>query len=82
MVYIQTWQCDPPFNFFNITSGLCQTLCGGYTIENNITSACDPCNNTKCYQCDTNDTLICTDCSAYDYYQLVNNTCVCLPGYF
>lgn len=28
--YMQTWLCPEPYYYFNITSGLCQTLCGGF----------------------------------------------------
>jgi hypothetical protein len=32
VLYMMTWQCDPPFLYFNLTTRLCQTLCGGYTV--------------------------------------------------
>jgi hypothetical protein len=28
--YMQTWLCNPPYSYFNLTSGLCQTQCGGF----------------------------------------------------
>lgn len=29
---MMTWRCDPPYYYFNLTSGKCQTLCGGFNI--------------------------------------------------
>jgi hypothetical protein len=80
--YMQTWRCDPPFLYFNLTSGLCQTLCGGYTYENPLTFTCEPCVNTLCYQCTDPSKDLCTECSASLFYELVNETCVCMSAYF
>ena len=55
--YMMTWQCDPPFYYFNLSSGMCQPLCGGFNIEIPSAYTCDPCQNSKCYQCATNTTL-------------------------
>ena len=30
--YMMTWQCDPPYVYFNLTSRLCQTQCGAFTV--------------------------------------------------
>lgn len=31
--YMQAWLCQDPYLYFNLTSGLCQTLCGGFNYE-------------------------------------------------
>ena len=28
--YIKTWQCDPPYYYFNLSSNMCQDRCGDY----------------------------------------------------
>ena len=33
LFYMMTWQCDPPYHYFNLTTGYCQTACGGWHIE-------------------------------------------------
>ena len=38
--------------------------------------------NTLCYQCDQPDKNLCTSCASYQFYELVNNSCVCMGGYF
>jgi hypothetical protein len=79
---METWLCSPPFYYFNITSALCQTLCGKFTYENTTAFICEPCQNTLCYECTQTDKSICTDCASYLFYELVNNTCACMGGYF
>ena len=79
---MQTWLCTPPYYYFNLTSSLCQTLCGGYTFENETSYICDPCVNSACYQCDEPDKNLCTECATYLYFELVDGDCVCLAGYF
>jgi hypothetical protein len=32
ILYMMTWQCGSPFLYFNLTTRLCQTECGGYTV--------------------------------------------------
>jgi cysteine-rich repeat protein len=78
---MMTWQCQAPYYYFNLTSGLCQTLCGGYNIENVTEFICVPCQNTLCYQCDDPLTNHCTDCASYLHYELVDGQCVCMSGY-
>ena len=31
--YIKTWQCPTGYDFFNLTTNLCQDMCGDYTYE-------------------------------------------------
>jgi hypothetical protein len=66
--YMETWLCSPPFYYFNITSNLCQTLCGGFTYENATAFTCDPCQNTLCYECEHPDRNLCSDCASYLFY--------------
>ena len=75
--YMMTWQCDPPYNYFNITSRLCQTQCGAFTVESDTNYTCVPCESTTCYQCDSVNKSNCTDCASYLYRELVDGACVC-----
>lgn len=38
--------------------------------------------NSLCYQCSDPSKDLCTDCSSSLFYELVNNSCVCMSGYF
>lgn len=38
--YIKTWQCPTGYDYFNLTTNLCQDMCGDYHFE-----------NTNIYQC-------------------------------
>ena len=83
ILYIQTWQCDPPYVYFNLTTELCQDLCGGYYIENPATKICQRCTNPLCYQCLPSNGSLCTECATFNRLELVDNyTCACLSGYF
>jgi hypothetical protein len=37
---MMTWRCDSPFNYFNLTSRLCQTQCGAFSIESPFGYTC------------------------------------------
>ena len=32
--YIKTWQCPQGYDYFNLTTNLCQDMCGAYFYEN------------------------------------------------
>ena len=38
--YMKTWQCPVGYDYFNLTSNLCQDMCGDYTYENNTEYEC------------------------------------------
>ena len=76
-----TWQCDPPYVFFNISSQLCQTDCGAFTVANTTSNTCEPCLNSFCYQCDLNGLDNCTDCANYLGRILVDGQCICEVNY-
>ena len=38
--YMKTWQCPTGFDFFNLTTNLCQDMCGHYHYENNAIYEC------------------------------------------
>ena len=78
---MMTWKCGTGYRFFNLTTGACQTACGGFTIQNNVTGNCDPCGGT-CYQCAVQDTNKCTYCASYLFFKMdENGDCVCFDGY-
>ena len=81
---MKTWRCVDPYPYFNLTTGLCQTQCGGFFYENATTGTCVACNNSKCYQCDSSNSTNCTYCASYLFYQLNTATgnCVCIFGFF
>jgi len=69
IVYIETWQCNSPYNYYNISTGMCQTDCGGFYTANNQTDLCDPCSNPLCYTCDQpGNSSICTSCPEWKNY--------------
>ena len=77
---MMTWQCDAPYLFFNLTSQLCQTDCGAFTVADPTTNTCEPCVNTLCYQCDSGNTSNCTDCASFFNRELIDGECVCTSG--
>ncbi len=82
MLYIRTWLCPSPYLYYNITTMMCQDFCGGYHVENTTAAQCEPCTNFMCYQCDSINWTICTDCASFEHMELVNGTCACVSGYF
>lgn len=78
---MMTWKCEEPYSYFNLTSGLCQTVCGGFYYENETALVCAPCTNKDCYLCETANKSLCTECATYLYFELVDGECVCMFGY-
>lgn len=80
---MMTWQCDPPHLYFNLTSRMCQTLCGGFFVEDEATHRCVPCQNASCYQCNATNTSECLDCASYLHFELLpSGECACMSGFF
>jgi hypothetical protein len=82
--YIKTWQCDPPYYYFNLTTNMCQDACGDYNYENSTDYTCDLCVNFKCLSCNNPSFLSpdCTDCDPTSFRTLLNQTCECMTGYY
>lgn len=79
--YMMTWKCNGPYFYFNLSSNMCQDMCGSYYFGNTTTYTCDPCIDTTCYSCNTS-TSLCITCEAILNRILINGTCVCVDGYF
>ena len=57
--YMKTWQCPPNYDYFNLTTNLCQDMCGGYYFENTAILQCGTC-SYSCLDCGSpNDCLVC-----------------------
>ena len=79
--YMKTWQCPQGYDYFNLTSNLCQDMCGGYFFENNSSFLCEEC-SYSCENCTSESD--CTECDETgDHRVMVNGVaCVCMDGYY
>ena len=79
ILYMMTWRCDPPYDYFNLTTRMCQTACGAYHVEDTVNLVCLPCHPT-CYQCLESDPNTCTSCYLDPNRTLVGAKCDCIYG--
>ena len=79
--YMKTWQCPLGYDYFNLTSNLCQDMCGDYTYENNTVYECEYC-NYSCQDCTSgHDCIVCDE--ANDHRTLFNGVaCECMENYY
>ena len=79
--YMKTWQCPVGYDYFNLTSNLCQDMCGDYFYENSTVYECDYC-NYSCQDCTSgHDCIVCDETN--DHRTLFNGvTCECMENYY
>lgn len=79
--YIKTFRCPDTFEYFNLTTNLCQDECGDYFFENSTDYECKDC-NYSCQDCTSgNDCLVCDEVN--DHRTLFNGrTCECMENYY
>lgn len=78
---MKTWQCPTGYDFFNLTTNLCQDMCGDYFYENDTEFECDYC-NYSCQDCTSgHDCIVCDEVN--DHRTLFNNvSCECMDNYY
>lgn len=79
--YIKTWQCPSGYDYFNLTTNLCQDMCGDYAFEYDVKYTCEYC-NYSCLDCTSgHDCLACS--GNIDNRQLTGDkACSCLSGFY